>query len=288
MSMPIVGDSQESTTEEPVQTEPQTSEDHSTQTTDQSPSNPFWAPVEEAVGPNTWKVIQPHLAKADTEARQRIEKVNAEYAPWKAYADQGITPDIAENAFNFVRQFNDPNEQIAIYQSLHDFLSKEGRLPETAAEVQQVVDDAEEGSQPDPRDAELQALRDQQAQVIEFLNQQAQAQAQQVADQQAEQWLDSEIQRTQQAHPELDQADMKQVIRLVAFALNQGQVVTFDQAVEAFTAERDRIRTTQRPNDFAPRVPGATGGTPGASADQNQPMTKADRIAAVASRLGQQ
>jgi hypothetical protein len=287
MSMPIDGSSQESTTEEPTQVEPQATEDHSTPA-DQASNNPFWGPIEEAVGPNTWKVIQPHLAKADTEARQRIERVNAEYAPWKAFADQGITPDVAENAFGFVRNFNDPNEQVAIYQSLHAFLEKEGRLPETAAEVQQVVDDADEGAQPDPRDSELQALRDQQQQVIEFLNQQAQAQAQQEADTQAEQWLDTEIQRTQQAHPDLDQADMKQVVRLVAFSVNQGQPITFDQAVESWTAERDRIRTTQRPNDFAPRVPGATGGTPGASADQNQPMSKADRIAAVAARFGQQ
>lgn len=275
-------DGQESTelTESPELTA-EAPQDHSTE----EQANPFWGEVEKLTGPNVYQLIKPHLAKADTEARQRVEAVNQSYAPWKAFADQGIQPQQVQQAIAVVRQLNESPEQV--FESLRSFLEREGRMPSQAELKQEVQEDTEEA---DPRDQQLQALAEQQRLTAEFLqNQQLQSQ-QQAAAQEADTWLETEVSKLKDPKKGFDDADIKEIVRIAAFQAQQtGQDPDSLAAAEAqYVAMRDRIRTTPRPGQVAPRLPsGPGGGTPQQQAVDPSTLTKDQRRELVAQMLQQ-
>ena len=275
-------DGQESTelTESPELTT-EAPQDHSTE----EQANPFWGEVEKLTGPNVYQLIKPHLAKADTEARQRVEAVNQSYAPWKAFADQGIQPQQVQQAIAVVKQLNESPEQV--FESLRSFLEREGRMPSQAELKQEVEEDTEEV---DPRDEQLQALAEQQRLIAEFLqNQQLQSQ-QQAAAQEADAWLETEVSKLKDPKKGFDEADIKEIVRIAAFQAQQtGQDPDSLAAAEAqYVAMRDRIRTTPRPGQVAPRLPsGPGGGTPQQQAVDPSTLTKDQRRELVAQMLQQ-
>ena len=275
-------DGQESTelTESPELTT-EAPQDHSTE----EQANPFWGEVEKLTGPNVYQLIKPHLAKADTEARQRVEAVNQSYAPWKAFADQGIQPQQVQQAIAVVKQLNENPEQV--FESLRSFLEREGRMPSQAELKQEVQEDTEEV---DPRDEQLQALAEQQRLIAEFLqNQQLQSQ-QQAAAQEADTWLETEVSKLKDPKKGFDDADIKEIVRIAAFQAQQtGQDPDSLAAAEAqYVAMRDRIRTTPRPGQVAPRLPsGPGGGTPQQQAVDPSTLTKDQRRELVAQMLQQ-
>lgn len=253
---------------------PEQVENHSTE--QQAPSNPFWGEVEKVVGPNVWKTIQPHLTKADAEANRRIAAVNESFKPWKAFADQGITPENAQQAFDYVKQINTPEGQVEIYTALRTFLEREGRLPESPQELQEEVENNEEE---DPRDAQIQAMQAQLQQLGQYTMGQFQGQAQQQAAYEADQWLDSENTRLQQQG--YDEDDIKEIVRIAAFQAQQtGQdPENLDAAAAQFAALRDRIRTAPRPSQQAPRLPsGPGGGSPQGPTIDPSKLTRQQRI----------
>lgn len=263
-------------------------ENHSTETQtptqNQEPANPFWGDVEKITGPNVYKLIQPHLAKADTEARNRISALNQSFAPWKALVDQGIAPEHVQQSLGVVRQLNENPE--AVYESLHSFLEREGRLPSNAELAKEVVDNDEE--EPDPRDQQLQTLQQQQEAMQQFLQQQYEAQAQSQMNAEADTWADGEWKRITQAHPDLSKEDLGDVAQVLAAQTNRGEAPDLDRAVQQFQAMRDRIRTVPRPGQLAPRVPsGPGGGTPAAGGIDPSTMSKDQRRELVAQMLQQ-
>lgn len=253
-------------------------EDHSTE---QQPSNPFWGEVEKLTGPNVYKLIQPHLAKADTEARQRVESVNQSYAPWKQLVDQGITPEHVMQSIGVVRQLNDPQGQLQIYESLRNFLRENGRLPDQQELQEQVEEDTDPEN--DPR---FDNLAKQQQAIVQFLQAQQQREQQAQIDQEADAWADNEWKRVTQAHPELSREDLADVAQILAAQTNRGEEPNLDNAVAAFSAMRDRIRTTPRPGQNAPRIPsGVGGGTPQGGAIDPSNLSKDQRRELVAQML---
>lgn len=275
-------DGQESTelTESPELTT-EAPQDHSTE----EQANPFWGEVEKLTGPNVYQLIKPHLAKADTEARQRVEAVNQSYAPWKSFADQGIQPQQVQQAIAVVKQLNESPEQV--FESLRSFLEREGRMPSQAELKKEVQEDTEEV---DPRDEQLQTLAEQQRLIAEFLqNQQLQGQ-QQAAAQEADTWLETEVSKLKDPKRGFDDSDIKEIVRIAAFQAQQsGQDPDSLAAAEAqYVAMRDRIRTTPRPGQVAPRLPsGPGGGTPQQQAVDPSTLTKDQRRELVAQMLQQ-
>lgn len=279
---------QESTseyTEAPEAPEAPQTEDHSTG--NEPESNPFWGEVEKLTGPNVYKIIQPHLAKADTAARQRVEAVNQSFAPWKELEAEGINPQQVRQAMGVVQQLNTNPEQV--YQSLQEFLTREGRMPNQAElkrEVAEDIQDEENGNQPDPRDAQLAALKEQIERLGGFVTQQFTSQQQQAAAQEADSWLEGEAQRLTQTHG-YSAEDMKEIVRIAAFQAQQtGQDPdNLDAAAAHFNSLRDRFRTAPRPGASAPRLPmGPGGGSPQQTSDPAS-LSKEDRIAAAAAVL---
>lgn len=257
-------------------------ENHSTE----EQANPFWGEVEKLTGPNVYKLIQPHLAKADTAARQRVEQVNQSYAPWKAFADKGITPEQVEQSFGVVRQLNDPQGQLQVYESLRNFLQENGRLPDEQELQQQVAEDEGEGDpQDDPRFA---ALEQQNLAIAQFLQDQQMQAQRQAANQEADSWVESEISRLKDPKFGFDQSDIQEILRIASFQTQQtGQMPeSLDQAAQQYAALRDRIRTTPRPGQVAPRIPsGPGGGSPQQAAIDPSKLSRDDRRALVAQML---
>lgn len=262
---------------------PAEKQDHSTG--NETEANPFWGEVEKLTGPNVYKLIQPHLAKADTAARQRVEAVNQQYAPWKTFVDQGIEPQHVQQALGVVHQLNTAPEQV--FESLRSFLEREGRMPSQAELKQEVIEDESENEgQPDPRDQKIQELQEQLQQFQGFVTGQFTAQQQQAAAQEADAWLEAEIGRLSDPKNGYDQADIQEIVRIAAFqSQTSGQEPNLDAAAAQFNAMRDRIRTTPRPGQTAPRLPmGPGGGSPQGQVDLSS-LTKDQRRELVANML---
>lgn len=209
--------------------------------------NPAWKDIRSALDPISFRAIEPHLKTMDQAAQQRITSVNQSFEPFKAFADQGVTPQDMQAALTIAQQVND--DPVALYEALGSFLEREGRLPNKQEIKQEVQANAEgEEQQPDPR---LDTLASQNQQIVQFLQAQANAQA----EAHAEQELSSEIGSLRAAHPELTDEDQQEVIRRAAFvAQSTGKIPSLEESYQDFSALRTRILTTPRPGDSAPKL----------------------------------
>lgn len=245
-------------------------------------THPVWQPVEDLLGPNSFKLIQPHLAKTDAEYTRKITEANEALKPWKAFQDQGVTPDHVTAAINVVRQLNEEPE--AVFTALRDFLEREGRMP-TQAELKEEVVEGQQDEDEDPRDARIRELEARFGTTEQFLQQRFEQEQQAQIEREADDWAANEWKRVQDANPDLSKEDFQEIGLIIAAQTNRGEAPDLDKAVAHFTSLRDRLRTTPRPTTLAPRVPSGPGGTPAAQPVDLSKSTKADRIALVAQRL---
>ena len=123
--------------------------------------NPAFEPIRQKLGLQ-FETIKDDLLEVEKGFNSGITKANSKYAPWKALEDQGLTPDSINQGFGLLRQLNDEPEKI--YTALHDFLKQNGRLPQTDAEVQEVIDDAEDD---DPEDRLSKLFEEREAQLAQ-------------------------------------------------------------------------------------------------------------------------
>lgn len=225
--------------------------------------NPAWEPIREKLGDAAFQLIQPELSKWDQGVNKRFETINAQYAPYKELG----TPEELGNYRSIVEQM-DANPE-AMYEALGNFLRENGRMP-TQAEAQEIADDVDEQDQDalDPRIAELQQGQDQ---IRQFLEQQQEAEIMA----QAEAELSKEISEIQSQRG-YSQDDMQEIIRRAAFLSSQtDRVVPLSEAADQFDSLRERILTTPRPGDSAPRLLPTSGGTP--SGGQNRSVGSLSR-----------
>jgi hypothetical protein len=221
--------------------------------------NPAWEGISSKLDPISFHAIQDDLKAMDAAAQKRIESQNAQYAPYKQFVDAGATPEDITAALNIAQQINSNPE--AIYQALESFLTDNGRLPSKKELAQEVKENEAEaqGQQPveDPR---IQQIEAQQQQIAEYFQQQQHAQA--VAQADAE--LQQETTTLQTAHPELSREDLQEIIGRAAFvAQTTGQIPSLEEVYGGwFTGLRNRILTTPRPGDSAPRLLPSGGAIP--------------------------
>lgn len=220
--------------------------------------NPAWEPLRQSLGIQ-FEVIKPELAKIDKAAQDHITKVNGSYAPWKDFDTEGITPDQVRQSLAAIQQMNDNPE--ALYESLGTYLRENGRLPETAAEVAEVVADAE-GEDLDPQAKKIAELEDQIKKLIDNQQAQTEEQQKQAAEEKAQKEVDAEYSAFEKAHPDLSQADMQTIARLHFAAVSVGDPKTLEEVGQEYFDLVGRIQSAPRPNDSAPRLPGAGGAAP--------------------------
>jgi len=217
---------------------------------DSSGINPAWEPIREKLGDAAFQLIQPELGKWDQGVNKRFETINSQFAPYK---DLG-TPEELTNYKNIVAQLDENPE--AMYEALGKFLEENGRMPskQEAEAIADVVDSEQSEDALDPR---IEQLAKGQEQIRQFLEQQQQAEIQA----KAEAELSSEIEdlKTQRGY---SKDDMQEIIRTAAFLSSQSdKVVPLSQAADQFDALRERILTTPRPGDSAPKLLPTSGGS---------------------------
>lgn len=74
--------------------------------------NPAWTDFLSAFPQGMHDSIKPHLAKWDQGVNARIEQVHSEYAAWKPFRDQGITPEILQQGLSIYNAVNDDPRKV--------------------------------------------------------------------------------------------------------------------------------------------------------------------------------
>jgi hypothetical protein len=245
-------------------------------------THPVWQPVEDLLGPNNFKLIQPHLAKTDAEYTRKITEANEALKPWKQFQEQGVTPDHVTAAINVVRQLNTEPEQV--FTALRDFLEREGRMPTQTELKQEVIEDQNEEEE-DPRDARIRELEARFGNTEQILQERFQQEQQAQVEREADSWAAKEWERVQTANPDLSKEDFAEIGLIIAAQTNRGEAPDLDKAVAHYNSLRDRLRTTPRPTTTAPRVPSGPGGTPSAQPLDPSTLGRDERRALVADML---
>jgi len=222
--------------------------------------NPAWEPIKSELDDISFHRIQPILKSYDQSASQRVTEANAKLAPFKEFIDAGITPEDMGTGLALVQRINDPEQAVQFYEALGSYLKDNGRLPNEAELVQEVKDNAaEQEPQADPR---LDQIAQQQEAMAQFLQQQEYEKAVQKADSD----LTQEQNALKAAHPELTDANVKEIIRQAAAqAQMTGQVPSLAEVHDGwFTELRTQFLSTPRPGDSAPKLLPTSGGLPNA------------------------
>lgn len=233
-----------------------------------SGDNPAWAPLRDALDPISYSKVTPYLKEFDKQANTRIESLNQEYGWAKELTKQGITPDHVTMALGAAQALSERPEEV--YSSLQTFLQENNRLPNQQELAQQVEDDKEDDKTPsDPR---LDQIAQQQQQLADAFEAQQQSQQQAIMAQQAEQSLGQEIADLKTKHPDFQDADVQEVIRRAAataqvnLANGRQEVPSLEDMAAEWIGQINRIRSTPRPGDSAPRLLPTNGGVPSSGA----------------------
>jgi hypothetical protein len=236
---------------------------------DDSGGNPAWDSLRSKLDPVSFHNIQDDLKTFDKNAESRISSLNQQL---KQYNELG-SPEQLQN-YAVIAQRLDTEPEV-IYNALGEFLKQNGRLPETAQEMQNAVDEEEATNENGeaPVDPRLAQLEQQTQQMQEFLTQQEQMRVQQEADY----VLGQEIDELKQAHPDFSEDDVREVLMRAAFQLqSSGKAAKLSDVAQEYVDKTvNRIRAVPRPGDSAPRLLPTSGGMPGGQ--QAKPLGQLSR-----------
>jgi len=239
------------------------------QTSGDTGGNPAWDSLRSKLDPVSFHNIQEDLKTFDKNAESRISSLNQQL---KQYNELG-SPEQLQNYAAIAQRLD--TEPEVIYNALGEFLKQNGRLPETAQEMQDAVDEEEATNENDeaPVDPRLAQLEQQTQQMQEFLSQQEQMRIQQEADVALEQ----EINELKQAHPDFTEDDVREVLMRAAFQLqSSGKAAKLSDVAQEYVDKTvNRIRAVPRPGDSAPRLLPTSGGMPGGQ--QAKPLGQLSR-----------
>lgn len=225
--------------------------ENSPQQTDSTPGeNPAWASFKEALDPMSFERVKPLLAKSDKDVQSRFDKIHEQYKPFKDLVDNEVDPERVKVSLNLAQQVEQDPE--FVFNSLKEFLQRNGRMPEDEQELAEDVEDQqqEQEEQDDPRIAQLE--------------QWAHQQEQEKLASEADTWLDSELSRVQKEHPELTETDIREVLeRATTHATRTGEELqNLDPFVKSVLDYQQNILTRPRPGDSAPNLVPSGGGIP--------------------------
>ena len=227
--------------------------------------NPAWESLRTKLDPISFKCIEEDLKGWDKCAETRISTLNSQLKPYK---DLGEVEQL--QSYAALAQQIDAQPEV-IYEALGNFLRENGRMPETQEELQDAVDDTEDGQE--YRDPRFDELQKQQEQMRQFLEQQETVRMEQEADQALEQ----EIGQLQQSFPDFTNDDIQEVLMRAAFELNNGSERKLDEIAKEYIEKTvNRIRAVPRPGDSAPRLLPTSGGVP-TNNGQGTPLGKMSR-----------
>lgn len=221
--------------------------------------NPAWEPIKEKLGDAHFQLIQSELSKWDQGVNKRFETINEQYAPYK---ELGSVEEIS--GYKQIIDQMETNPE-GMYEALGNFLRETGRMP-SQEEAQDIADELDTDEQSGVNDPRIDQLAAQQEEIRSFLEAQQNFEIQQQADTE----LANEIEELTSARG-YSKDDMREIISRAAFlSSNSDKVIPLSQAADEFDALRERILTTPRPGDSAPRLLPTSGGT--ANSTQSKTM----------------
>ena len=148
--------------------------------------------------------------------------------------------------------------------ALKGYLEKEGRLPETPAEVAEAIEDAENEDELTDEQKQIAALQKEIDGFRNMFTSQQEEQHQQQLDAQAEDEVTREYDAFTAAHPDLDPTLRNEILqRHYMYAASGPQnIKSLEEVFTEVDSFRQSLLSTPRPNDNAPRLPGTGGGVP--------------------------
>lgn len=217
---------------------------------DGSGFNAAWEPIKEKLGDAAFQLIQPELSKWDQGVNKRFESIHQQYAPYK---DLGSVEEL-QGYKNIIQQMDSNPE--AMYEALGNFLNETGRMP-TKEEAQDIADELDDEAEV-AKDPRFDELAKGQEEIRKFLEAQQEAEIQAKADSE----LASEIEELTSSRG-YSKEDLREIISRAAFlSSNSDKIVPLSVAADEFDALKERILTTPRPGDSAPRLLPTSGGSP--------------------------
>lgn len=251
---------------------------------DTSGVNPAWDTLKEKLPKEFHSQIDPILSEWDKGVQQKFQQHAEElrrYEAWKEFVDNNVDPGQLRVASQMAQNLN--NDPVTFYNNLASMLRERGLIQE-AKQAEQAASNAEEleglEQVADPR---VDALAQQQRQLIEGLAAERQAQQQAEADARLNQQIQGEMAALEAKTGELPQWVKDEVFSRGAIMTQQlGRPVPLQEAFIAFQQVRQQMLNTPRPGENAPRVVPGGGGFPANRPDPNALKTYDGRTAAIA------
>jgi len=234
--------------------------------------NPAWTAALEGVPNEFHKNLQEHFGRWD----QNYQKLAQQYTPYKSFADQRISPQELQQAWQ-LRGLLDQNPH-EVLRRLSTALGV--KIAQEQQEQEQQSSQEPDGEPEDPRWAELnrrqEMLNQQNQQVLNYVQQRAHQEEVQAAEQEVGQ----EIEQLKQRHGDFDVVDVLQRASL----MDEPNIeLAFQQQQQFLQREFQRTRSTA--NYRAPLVSPTSGGMPPSAEKNPAQYTRAERTAAFGALL---
>jgi len=277
--------SQDSQVEAPVTEAPVENSTETSTGTDNGGFNPAWTPIRDDLGLQ-FETIQPHLSKIDKAYHDHITKVNGQYAPWKELADNGATPEQVTQAFQMLQRLNENPQEI--YGALGQYLEQQGLLPEVvqAAEEEELGEEYETEAE-----RELAELRERFEQMEASQREQFERAQYEQIQAKADQEVEAEYSAFRKANPNMSDLDWREIqtrhYHAAVAAGERGKIPSLEEVGKQYFDFVAQIRQAPRPNDLAPRLPGAGGAAPAPATKQASEFSREESQDALAALLMQ-
>lgn len=232
--------------------------------------NPAWESLKEKIPKEFHSQIDPILSEWDKGVQQKFQTHAEElrkFDPYKQFIENQVDPQALLVGYNMAQNLN--TDPVTFYNNLAQMLRENGLIQE-AAQVQAKADDELENLEQvsDPR---IDALQQQQEQLIAGLAAERQAQLQAQADARIQTKIQSDMDFIESKTGPLPEWAKMEVINRAGLMTQQlGRPVSLVEAYKNFQETRQKILNTPRPGETAPRVVPGGGGFP-----QNKPNPEA-------------
>lgn len=233
----------------------------------QQPSNsgghPAWQEILNTIPASLHDSVRPTLEQWDKGVEDKLNKVHSQYAPYKQFLDNGISPDVLDQGVRFVNALN--NDPQKVYEQLAEYLGvNSGQGQQNAPEV-----DLGEGQPQQVSDPRIDQLTKQQEQILNTI-QQAQAAEQQ---RQMDAWLEQKVTSVNndvKTKHGIDLAANQQAWRFImsqaAMETSNNQSldpnIAIDNAVSAYMDLVGQVRASSASNNAPKVMPPSGGGVP--------------------------
>lgn len=254
--------------------------------------NPAWSTLKDILPREFHGQVDPILSKWDQDVQARFQtnaaKVREEYAKYDAYepiVQQGIPADQLLASHNIISQMN--ANPVQFFERFKAVLIQQGLYTE-AAKVQDHIEDITDENTlgHDPRFDQLaqqqQQLAAQQQQFFQTVEQQRIAALESETDARIDQQIASDFDSLESQVGKLPEDVRDMVIDQSLLLMNKlGRPVSVREGYQEVVRIRERMLSTPRPGQLAPRVVPTGGGFPAQQADPNAHKTREGRLAAM-------